>query len=184
MYKSAVAQQQMVDRWIGEMQSMGLSYDDMIRVFQLAREKLEFHHQNKSMLLGFKKQFIHPILSGIKGFTLRNERKVTPKIGETIYMYSGLRTAKCELITSELKLKYMYPVSLAIVKTSVQTDIDIRINGTQLLKKHHLLFVQMDGFRTVAEFVQYWTDCKEVTAITAQMMMYGWKELPKEWGVC
>lgn len=41
------------------------------------------------MLLGFKPRFIDPIQIGTKVFTMRAKRKNKPKIGETLYMYTG-----------------------------------------------------------------------------------------------
>lgn len=57
------------------------------------------------MLLGFKPRFVDPILDGHKLHTLRNPRKVTPKVGEVLYMYTGLRTKYCKLITKQHTLK-------------------------------------------------------------------------------
>jgi hypothetical protein len=136
------------------------------------------------MLLGFKKQFKSPIKKEIKGFTLRDERKNTPKIGETLYMYTGLRTKACELITSNYTLKYIYPVKIEIFRKPILLKIDIQINGNTLSKRDLKDFVLMDGFKSVYDFLEYWTEGKEDIQINKSMMMYGWIELPKEWGVC
>lgn len=135
------------------------------------------------MLLGFKKQFIHPILSEVKGFTLRNKRKHTPKIGKTLYMYCGLQTKYSELITSNYKLKYQYPTHVLINTTSNSLIVEITINSKKLAQKHLFNFCRMDGFKGLSDFVEYWTEGKEEVQISSFMMMYGWIELPKEWGV-
>ena len=44
------------------------------------------------MLIGFKKQFAHLVEFGEKTQTIRVFPKRVPKIGETAYLYTGLRT--------------------------------------------------------------------------------------------
>lgn len=47
------------------------------------------------MLIGFKKQFAHLVESGEKTQTVRSFPKRVPRIGETAYLYTGLRTKGC-----------------------------------------------------------------------------------------
>lgn len=81
------------------------------------------------MLLGFKKRFVEPIQIGTKVFTMRVPRKKEPKIGETLYMYTALRTKYCEKITDKEKLISKQKVVLFIRKESGDTyTINIKID--------------------------------------------------------
>ena len=50
------------------------------------------------MLIGFKKQFAHLVEFGEKTQTIRVFPKRVPKIGETAYLYTGLRTKQCRCL--------------------------------------------------------------------------------------
>lgn len=109
------------------------------------------------MLLGFKKQFVQPIQGGIKIFTLRKARKNQPKIGETLYMYTGLRTNKCELISNKETLKGLQIVRLALLRFNEHTtQIVIKVDGRLLSEKEMSTFAKYDGFSGLLEFADYW----------------------------
>ncbi len=46
----------------------------------------------------FKPRFIAPIIAGAKRQTLRNGRKRHARPGETLQLYTGMRTRQCQLI--------------------------------------------------------------------------------------
>lgn len=46
----------------------------------------------------FKKHFAAPILAGTKRQTLRNDRKRHARAGETLQLYTGMRTKHCQLV--------------------------------------------------------------------------------------
>ena len=52
-------------------------------------------------LLGFKEQFAEKILDGTKKHTMRNPRKIPIQAGDTLYMYTGLRTKDCKHICNK-----------------------------------------------------------------------------------
>jgi hypothetical protein len=66
------------------------------------------------MLLGFYKQFVSPIEIGTKVFTLRKRRKVRPKVGETLYMYTGGYNSTRTLISNKEKLMSIQNVRITI----------------------------------------------------------------------
>ena len=47
-------------------------------------------------LYGFKALFVEPIRSGIKTHTIRGFRKFPDKPGNTLHLYTGLRTRRAE----------------------------------------------------------------------------------------
>jgi hypothetical protein len=112
------------------------------------------------MLLGFKKRFAEPIQIGTKVHTIRSRRKIPAKIGEPLYMYTGLRTNKCELITNKEKLVSKQKVWVKI--TFWRNDffhikeVKVCIDGRQLSWAEVLLFVQYDGFDTPFDFAIFW----------------------------
>jgi hypothetical protein len=112
------------------------------------------------MLLGFKKQFAPKILDGSKKFTIRNPRKVEPKIGDQLHMYTGLRTKSCEKISSEHTLKGIQLVDLMIQKQVNGTDylIVVFIDGRPLDSIETQDFVRCDGFNDEEDFIHYWMD--------------------------
>jgi hypothetical protein len=107
------------------------------------------------MLLGFKKQFAQPILDGSKIFTVREKRKVEPKIGERLYMYTGLRTKDCEKITDEHELTGIQLVSIRVSDIS-ELKVSVWVDGVALGKSAISLFVNCDGFDSKEEFAAFW----------------------------
>lgn len=109
------------------------------------------------MLLGFKKQFAPKILDGSKKFTIRNRRKVEPKIGDTLHMYTGLRTKQTERITSAHKLTGIQLVDIEIKKVgggiySTKITVDGKILDVGLMD----FFAKCDGFNDLESFRDYW----------------------------
>jgi len=131
------------------------------------------------MLLGFKKQFVTKILDGSKKFTIRNVRKVEPKIGDQLHMYTGLRTKYCEKISSEHTLKGIQLVDIFIqrranptiitdsaIKLQQYYTIDIKVDNWILTDSEILNFVISDGFESEIQFADYWI--KEAGEVTKQ----------------
>lgn len=133
------------------------------------------------MLLGFKKQFAQPILDGTKIFTVREKRKVEPKVGETLHMYSGLRTKYTEVISKEHKLTGIQTVNILISKT-MGLKVAVFIDGIQLSKTQLLVFIQSDGFKNIDDFAAFWLKgvkkSKEgfQTVIKNHLVMYHWTD--------
>lgn len=145
------------------------------------------------MLLGYKKRFVEPILIGTKVFTLRARRKVQPKIGEKIHMYTGLRSANCELITNKEKLIGIQNARVLVwVVGSHKNDfkssngnyyvgdhffIRIIIDGRELSVKEIGEFVEFDGFIDTSDFARYWLQGKLKKRTGATMQLFHWTDL-------
>lgn len=128
------------------------------------------------MLLGFKKQFIQPVLVESKGLTLRNPRKYEPKIGETLYMYSGLRTKNSQHITSKHTLKSTQKVKLKIQRIEKEECFKIKviIDKRQISYDELKELVILDGFEFIDDWANYWLDGKR--KIEAKVNMYHWTD--------
>lgn len=137
------------------------------------------------MLLGFKKQFIVPILTGIKGFTLRKRRKIRPKVGETIHMYTALRTIYANLITSKHNIKSIRNVRLTIYRhfftDETRYEVKIYVDRKKLTNNQMKDFAVLDGFENLEAWAEYWlTDDrgKQKIRTGAMLEMYAWIDLP------
>lgn len=155
------------------------------------------------MLLGFKKRFIDPIKIGTKVHTLRRNPKRKPKIGETLHMYSGLRTKYTEHISSSEKL---ISYQKAWIKVVWQTKPDgsyrllklkVCIDGKAIGEYDSIdvlpfegagynlhRFVQFDGFIDFIDFVDFWIDPYKkqtrkpgVYKLVQSMNLYHWTDL-------
>jgi hypothetical protein len=111
------------------------------------------------MLLGFKKRFVKPVECGSKIHTFRNKRKVRPKVGETIHMYTGLRTKQCSKILGEYIFKSSQPIRMTIRLNDTGFILKLKIGD-----KHRWILEELetmainDGFENLYCFVNYWTD--------------------------
>ncbi|AEL24341.1 hypothetical protein [Cyclobacterium marinum] len=110
------------------------------------------------MLLGFKKQFTGPILDGTKIFTIREKRKIEPKIGEKLHMYSGLRTKHTELISKEHTLTGIQTVNMLVSKSINRLKVVIYVDDSCLTETQLKMFIQSDGFENIEEFSDFWLE--------------------------
>lgn len=88
--------------------------------------------------------------------TLRNPRKNEPKIGEILYMYTGLRTQNCQHITNKHTLKSTQKVKLTIQRIEKEECFKIKviIDKRQISYDELKELVILDGF----EFVDDWAN--------------------------
>lgn len=95
--------------------------------------------------INFKKEFVPLVESGEKTQTIRQVRKNPIKKGDTLYLYSGLRTNYCRLIK---KVECQSIVDIEI------SDM-IRIAGMGITDyKEALEFAREDGFKDLKSFWQ------------------------------
>jgi len=137
------------------------------------------------MLLGFKKRFAPNIINGSKIHTLRNARKVEPKIGELLYMYTGLRTRNCELIRKDLTLKSIQQVEIVFYwgsydrhgneKESESHHPVIWVDHEHLTDDQINDFFVNDGFKDESDFVNFW-DLKKGSDVVAELQMFHWTD--------
>ena len=137
------------------------------------------------MLLGFKPRFKEQIQLGTKVFTMRGKRKNQPKIGETLYMYTGLRTSKCEKISDKEKLISTQKVRVWIYAVTNYLEVKIWVDGKRLTESQLSEFVKYDGFVSVRDFADYWIKSsigkkptkKGVYKVGGILTLYHWTDL-------
>ena len=129
------------------------------------------------MLLGFKKRFVEPILIGTKVHTMRKDRRVQPKIGERLYMYTGLRTSSCQKITDK---EILISTQRVHIKGSLNLGVagmNVWIDGRNLSNIEINEFVKFDGFTDQTDFASFWLEGKKNGRFAAILTLYHWTDL-------
>lgn len=136
------------------------------------------------MLLGFKPEFSAPIKDGSKIHTLRKPRKIKPKIGETLHMYSGLQTKKSKLISKQHTLKSVQTVLVYLNKTRhADPDkgnyyvLEIKVDGRLLSPDEINFFCKNDGFNDKAELCMFLFKNIKSEQLQEELELYHWTEL-------
>lgn len=91
---------------------------------------------------------------------MRNRPKRTPKEGETLYMYTGLRTKECELIRKDLTLNGWQHIIIFIgvgyiVHKYPGYYIEICINERKLSHEEVEIFCKNDGFEDYYDLAEW-----------------------------
>jgi len=98
-------------------------------------------------LLGFKKKFAPDVESGKKRQTIRARRKYPIKVGDTLYLYTGLRTKGCKKLGEAVCEDIRH-----IIITEGSTIV---INGKIARWKDQQSLAEADGFKEVSELVYF-----------------------------
>ena len=101
--------------------------------------------------LNFKKQFAPKVEAGIKRNTIRRRRKYgrDPKAGDTLYLYTGMRTKGCRRL-GEAKCKSSMPILI--------DKSDIVVAGQLLYPDKEYELAIADGFECVSDFREFFLD--------------------------
>lgn len=101
--------------------------------------------------LNFKKQFVPLIESGEKHQTIRVLRKDgrKPKVGEALYLYTGMRTKNCQ------KLKEV--ICKSVTRIVISRGY-LRLNEVFLHSFEKLQIAFADGFETYQEFQNFFEE--------------------------
>lgn len=98
----------------------------------------------------FKAQFADKVKTLTKRQTIRPKRKRPTKPGDTLYLYTGMRTRQCRKLL-ETKCKSVEPVDIYL-------EGDVWVNGQKLLPNELIAFVQADGFDNIADFLLFFDE--------------------------
>lgn len=90
----------------------------------------------------FQKMFAEDIRFGLKWHTVRGERKRHARPGETMQLYTGMRTKHCKRIIEDPKVEAVQPIMLGFEPPCVL--IEVMIDGQ---RRHPSTFAALDGFR-------------------------------------
>lgn len=106
-------------------------------------------------LYGFKKQFAPFILSGKKTHTIRALRKHPDKAGNTLHLYTGLRTKKAKLL---MRVPCVKVEEIEIDGCSHECACleSITIDGVELSESECEALAKRDGFSSLDEMAEFW----------------------------
>ncbi|MCP4702533.1 MAG: hypothetical protein GY862_37595 [Gammaproteobacteria bacterium] len=100
----------------------------------------------------FKRCFVHDVVTGRKSMTIRPLRKRATKPGDTLYLYTGMRSKSCQLLRKEECLR-VTPVRI--------TARTVTLGTCQQYKSEIDRLALLDGFSCKAEFFEFYRkQCK------------------------
>lgn len=104
------------------------------------------------MVIGFKKQFVEPILQGTKVHTIRDDKKHRWTSGMTMHMYTGGRFSKEYHQFAEKQC-----LSIQRVFMTYTHILEISVGDRELFGHHEReKFAIADGFESLKAFEDYW----------------------------
>ena len=98
--------------------------------------------------LSFQKQFVPMIEDGSKFHTIRRKRKNPIKVGDVLYLYTGMRTKQCRKI-KDVQCSAISPVVIYPKLGRVVLD------GKMLSLDDTLRFAIRDGFANQMDFFKF-----------------------------
>jgi uncharacterized protein YqfB (UPF0267 family) len=99
-------------------------------------------------LYNFKSMFREKIEAGEKTHTIRAKRVTRAKAGETLHLYTGLRTKSAKLIGRV--------VCTRVQDILIEENFSIRIDGNRLAIDECEWLAKRDGFASLAEMKRFW----------------------------
>lgn len=106
-------------------------------------------------LYNFQSRFVPKILCGEKTHTIRAKRVNPDKPGNTLHLYTGLRTKKAKLLMRVLCIRVE---GIKIDCTPGGEPTNIAIEGIWLSKSEREAFARRDGFENFADMMAFWKD--------------------------
>jgi len=103
--------------------------------------------------LNFQERFADKILSGEKQQTIRKERKRPIRVGDTLHLYTGLRTKSAKKL-KEVKCVEIKEVEIDPYNLCVTSGEDQRMANLYWLSALNG-FAKEDGFKNWVEMVQW-----------------------------
>lgn len=107
-------------------------------------------------LYNFQARFVPFILSGKKKHTIRSRRAHPDKPGNTLHLYSGLRTKKAQLLMRATCTRVEEIVITEIAEISTPGFIRVVLAGHELDLSECRQLAIRDGFKSFTEMVAFW----------------------------
>lgn len=103
--------------------------------------------------LNFKRDFVADIRAGVKIHTIRARREDgnDPKIGDTLRLYTGMRTKQCEHILDVI-VRNVRPLRMVLGPTRLWVELD----GEELRELDK--FARNDGFNSPGHMAAWFCD--------------------------
>ena len=111
------------------------------------------------MILGFKKQFVEPILAGTKIHTIREDKHRRWKVGNKIQFATGVRTKKYKQFSE----KVCTGIQRIEMKWTNEIDMICKIDEIDIIGIEFSKLSRNDGFPFVYEFLNWFS--KDFTGV-------------------
>ena len=98
--------------------------------------------------LSFQKQFVSMIEDGTKHHTIRRKRKSPIKVGDALYLYTGMRTKQCR----KIKDVHCSAISPVVIYPKLGRVV---LDGKMLSLDDTLRFAVRDGFANQMDFFKF-----------------------------
>lgn len=103
--------------------------------------------------LNFKKQFADVVETGEKRCTIRAIRKRQFRTGDTLYHFTGMRSASCRRLGTTMATR---------VRPIVIYDSNVRVEGHDLAPFDIQTLAQADGFSSTNDFFRFFKETHEL----------------------
>jgi hypothetical protein len=115
------------------------------------------------MVIGFKKQFVEPILQGTKVHTIRDDKSNRWKPGMIMHMYTGGRFSKAYHQFTEKRCVSTQNIKISVVKASDVLGDDehgyficVKVDGIEINTFNLNKLSSSDGFDMLGDFFAWW----------------------------
>ena len=124
-------------------------------------------------LYNFMPRFVPFIKAGTKKHTIRSMRRYPDKVGNTLHLYSGLRTKRAKLIKRAecVKIERIFIEILGPMPVLIhERDIAVSIDGVQLSESEKERLARADGFESFRDMTFFWTTPKNRLPFRGQII--------------
>lgn len=126
--------------------------------------------------LNFQKQFAPKILSGDKKQTIRGARKYPIKVGDRLYLYTGMRTQQCTKLGESICGRTR---ELIVSKYQLDSYARVFVSGVQLCATRVNELAVQDGFESSEHFLDFFLSSPKaqtgsrVTSFLGELIEWG-----------
>lgn len=106
-------------------------------------------------LYNFQPRFVPFILDGRKKHTIRAPRANPDKPGNTLHLYTGLRTKKAKLLMRAICVKIEF-IEIGMSAEEVEDGFPVWVDGNLLSQDEKTLLAQRDGFDDFPHMRDFW----------------------------
>ena len=100
--------------------------------------------------LNFKSQFADDVESGRKRQTIRKRRKRPIKVGDPLYLYTGMRTKHCRMLRAHPET--CTSVEPIVIRSMDGVCVAVSVGGRLLNREGAETIARADGFTSLDEF--------------------------------
>lgn len=107
-------------------------------------------------LYNFQARFVPFIKAGTKKHTIRAKRKHPDQPGDTLYLYSGLRTKKAKRIIPPTECVKVEDIEIKDGAFFDENHASVKVDSVELDRSERETLARADGFKNFDEMIQFW----------------------------